>query len=348
MSGANEEMSESKRSGRLMALRSKFKDLTLALKTKTLPKRSRKISDKTDPLESLYFRFVFKVNALVLMMVVSVFLGLTFVICIISTSFTQSTLWALLGIFGASMIGVSWDELIEPKVHLAFLKRQRKLVKERFTENSSEIHLLEEQLLIVSKEYDKTADSDDAPLPLDDLYNWYASAGLPLSSSMKDLFAEKIKEKQEQNNLSRARNESYKNEASRIARLLEMYKSKRTPLDSILKNFHPGELLSEDRRDPSSGLHPLEERIYKIGDALESIDPGSGKNFVSEISVPFDSLCRLSDLSRTSTGNTAVTRAFHESMEVFKKRLAKEESRISKMEATRAEQEQVVIRSLLA
>lgn len=344
MSGANEEMSESKRSGRLMALRSKFEDLTLVLKTKTLPKRSRKISDETDPLESLYSRFVFKVNALVVVMVVSLALGSTFAICITS----QSILWALLGDCSLVMIGVSWDELIEPKVHLAFRKRQRELVKERFTENSSEIHPLEEQLLIVSKEYDKTADSDDAPLPLDDLYNWYVSAGLPLSSSMKDLFADKLKEKQEQNSLSRARNESYENEASRIARLLEVYKSKRTPLDSILEDFHPGELLSEARRDPSSELHPLAERIYKIDDALESIDPGSGKNFVAEISVPFDSLCRLSDLSRTSTGNTAVTRAFHESMEVFKKRLAKEESRISKMEATRAEQEQVVIRSLLA
>ena len=266
--------------------------------------------------------------------------------------------WMLTGMF--TVVGFCLLSLVLPsfinskKMRLRLLKKWNKQARRHFNENRYKIHPLEEQLLTISQEYDSIATPDDLPLPLDVLFSWYVNADLPMSDTMQELFSRQIKQDKEIREISqmqergaRAREEARNDEMNRITKILEANKNNDRAV-SVLKNSAPGEALSKVHNDPSNRLHPLTVRIDEIGKAMEESQSGSGRNFIAEMSVPFDSLYKLEELLNDGESDEEMESLFFDSMRLFDRQLSREEERLQRLKADEARQEHKLISEFLA
>ena len=227
-----------------------------------------------------------------------------------------------------------------------------KRMKKKFNENQDEIHVLEVQLLTLleeSRRLTKSESDEDWGVPVDDLYEWFVAADLPMSDTAREIFKyETLRNKYEtlrnekEAEESKISNSVYSSESERLQELMDNaasdYKS------SILMNDQR-HLIYAGRNDE---LNSIVDRINEISDDMEESQSGSGRNFVAEMRIPFESLCRLTELSEDTVDDGVAEDLLHKSIRMFEGRLSREEARIHDSKEMRARNEYKVIGGLLA
>ena len=353
-------MDDYRRDGALEALRSKFGEITVRLQDAIIPRRGRFNKNAKSPGAALYDGFC-RTSEKLSMPITLTLLAILIVITLPILIFVNKTnvVWMLTGmgtVAGSCLLSLVPQSFIKhsKKMRSRLMKKWNKQARLHFNENRYKIHSLEEQLLTISQEYDSIATSDDLPLPLDVLFSWYVNADLPMSDTMQELFSRQIKQDKEVREISqmqergaRAREEARNDEMNRITKILEANRNNDRAV-SVLKNSAPGEALSKVHNDPSNRLHPLTVRIDEIGRAMEESESGSGRNFIAEMSIPFDSLYKLEELLNDGESDEEMESLFFDSMRLFDRRLSREEERLQRLKADKARQEHKLISEFLA
>ena len=81
---------------------------------------------------------------------------------------------------------------------------------------------------------------------------------------------------------------------------------------------------------------------------MEESESGSGRNFIAEMTVPFDSLYKLEELLNDGESDEEMESLFFDSMRLFDRRLSREEERLQRLKADKARQEHKLISEFLA
>ena len=227
-----------------------------------------------------------------------------------------------------------------------------KRMKKKFNENQDEIHVLEVQLLTLleeSRRLTKSESDEDWGVPVDDLYEWFVAADLPMSDTAREIF----KYETLRNKYKTLRNEK-KAEESKIRNSVYSSESKRLQelMDNAASDYKSSIFMNDQRHLIYAGrndeLNSIVDRINEISDDMEESQSGSGRNFIAEMRIPFESLCRLTELSEDTVDDGVAEDLLHKSIRMFEGRLSREEARIHDSKEMRARNEYKVIGGLLA
>ena len=227
-----------------------------------------------------------------------------------------------------------------------------KRMKKKFDENHDEIHVLEVQLLTLleeSRRLTKSESDEDWGIPVDDLYEWFVAADLPMSDTAREIFKyETLRNKYEtlrnekEAEESKISNSVYSSESERLQELMDKAASDHKSSVTVNDQHH---LIYAGRNDE---LNSIVDRINEISDDMEESQSGSGRNFVAEMRIPFEALCRLTELSEDTVDDGVAEDLLHKSIRMFEGRLSREEARIHDSKEMRARNEYKVIGGLLA
>lgn len=220
-----------------------------------------------------------------------------------------------------------------------------KRMKKKFNENQDEIHVLEAQLLTLleeSRRLTKSESDEDWGVPVDDLYGWFVAADLPMSDTAREIFKYKTLRNEKKAEESKIRNSVYSSESKRLQELMDKAASDHKSSVTMNDQRH---LIYAGRNDE---LNSIVDRINEISDDMEESQSGSGRNFVAEMRIPFESLCRLTELSEDTVDDGVAEDLLHKSIRMFEGRLSREEARIHDSKEMRARNEYKVIGGLLA
>ena len=227
-----------------------------------------------------------------------------------------------------------------------------KRMKKKFNENQDEIHVLEVQLLTLleeSRRLTKSESDEDWGVPVDDLYEWFVAADLPMSDTAREIFKyETLRNKYEtlrnekEAEESKISNSVYSSESERLQELMDNAASDHKSSVTVNDQHH---LIYAGRNDE---LNSIVDRINEISDDMEESQSGSGRNFIAEMRIPFEALCRLTELSEDTVDDGVAEDLLHKSIRMFEGRLSREEARIHDSKEMRARNEYKVIGGLLA
>ena len=220
-----------------------------------------------------------------------------------------------------------------------------KRMKKKFNENQDEIHVLEAQLLTLleeSRRLTKSESDEDWGIPVDDLYEWFVAADLPMSDTAREIFKYETLRNEKEAEESKISNSVYSSESERLQELMDNAASD-----------HKSSILMNDQRHLiyagcNDELNSIVDRINVISDDMEESQSGSGRNFIAEMKIPFESLCRLTELSEDTVDDGVAEDLLHKSIRMFEGRLSREEARIHDSKEMRARNEYKVIGGLLA
>ena len=220
-----------------------------------------------------------------------------------------------------------------------------KRMKKKFNENQDEIHVLEVQLLTLleeSRRLTKSESDEDWGVPVDDLYEWFVAADLPMSDTAREIFKYETLRNEKETEESKISNSVYSSESERLQELMDKAASDHKPSVTVNDQHH---LIYAGRNDE---LNSIVDRINEISDDMEESQSGSGRNFVAEMRIPFEALCRLTELSEDTVDDGVAEDLLHKSIRMFEGRLSREEARIHDSKEMRARNEYKVIGGLLA
>ena len=220
-----------------------------------------------------------------------------------------------------------------------------KRMKKKFDENQDEIHVLEAQLLTLleeSRRLTKSESDEDWGIPVDDLYEWFVAADLPMSDTAREIFKYETLRNEKKAEESKIRNSVYSSESKRLQELMDKAASDHKSSVTVNDQHH---LIYAGRNDE---LNSIVDRINEISDDMEESQSGSGRNFIAEMTIPFESLCRLTELSEDTVDDDVAEDLLHKSIRMFEGRLSREEARIHDSKEMRARNEYKVIGGLLA
>lgn len=208
--------------------------------------------------------------------------------------------------------------------------------------NINEIHRWENQLPIILKEYSSMTKSDDLVVELESLREWYSEAGLPMSDTMQNMFKAIDRNYEKESTVNEIKESTRQNMMRKINDRLKAMDSvdvfDSTDRDNLISEIYT--------KGKDHQLYPIAGRIVEIGRKLEEVESGSGRNFMAEMVVPFDSLYRQYVITRK--GNDKVREIFLGSMRLFNERLDKEEAKIGGAEESRVVEEAKMLSKLLA
>lgn len=210
-------------------------------------------------------------------------------------------------------------------------------MRKRFMANINEIHHWENQLPIILKEYSSMTKSDDLVVELESLREWYSEAGLPMSDTMQNMFKAIDRNYEKESTVNKIKKSTRQNMMRKINDRLKAMNSVATDRDNLISEIYA--------KGKDHKLYPITGRIVEIGRKLEEVESGSGRNFMAEMVVPFDSLYRQYVITRK--GNDKVREIFLGSMRLFNERLDKEEAKIGKAEESRVVEEAKMLSKLL-
>ena len=214
-------------------------------------------------------------------------------------------------------------------------------MRKRFMANINEIHRWENQLPVILKEYSSMTKSDDLVVELESLHEWYSEAGLPMSDTMQNVFKAVDRKYEKESTVNEIKESTRQNMIRKINDRLKAMNSvdvfDSTDRDSLISEIYA--------KGKDHKLYPIAGRIVEIGRKLEEVESGSGRNFMAEMVVPFDSLYRQYVITRK--GNDKVREIFLGSMRLFNERLDKEEAKIGKAEESRVVEEAKMLSKLL-
>lgn len=241
-----------------------------------------------------------------------------------------------------------------------------------FNRNKGKIHRMEIQLGKMVRRYRRMLLKNTASRPSPEekepservettlrlLYDWYHKADLPMSDAMREIFKDEVEQDDEDKAVKRA-------EEQRRRRLEDSYSKTSLELQGMLaggpqEQVGPqpecyatvstvtcdGSRLVYD--GPDRRLASLAGRINETARRMEEGSPGSGGTFVTEMWVPFESLDRLSMLAGDDHNNMEMAGLLHRSIEMFDKRLDREESKLAESRMDLAREEYGVLEGLLA
>ena len=220
-----------------------------------------------------------------------------------------------------------------------------KRMKKKFDENQDEIHVLEAQLLTLleeSRRLTKSESDEDWGIPVDDLYEWFVAADLPMSDTAREIFKYETLRNEKEAEESKISNSVYSSESERLQELMDKAASDHKSSVTVNDQHH---LIYAGRNDE---LNSIVDRINEISDDMEESQSGSGRNFVAEMRIPFESLCRLTELSEDTVDDGVAEDLLQKSIRMFEGRLSREEARIHDSKEMRARNEYKVIGGLLA
>lgn len=220
-----------------------------------------------------------------------------------------------------------------------------KRMKKKFNENQDEIHVLEVQLLTLleeSRRLTKSESDEDWGVPVDDLYEWFVAADLPMSDTAREIFKYETLRNEKEAEESKISNSVYSSESERLQELMDKAASDHKSSVTVNDQHH---LIYAGRNDE---LNSIVDRINEISDNMEESQSGSGRNFVAEMTIPFEALCRLTELSEDTVDDGVAEDLLHKSIRMFEGRLSREEARIHDSKEMRARNEYKVIGGLLA
>lgn len=220
-----------------------------------------------------------------------------------------------------------------------------KRMKKKFNENQDEIHVLEVQLLTLleeSRRLTKSESDEDWGVPVDDLYEWFVAADLPMSDTAREIFKYETLRNEKKAEESKISNSVYSSESERLQELMDKAASDHKSSVTVNDQHH---LIYAGRNDE---LNSIVDRINEISDDMEESQSGSGRNFVAEMTIPFEALCRLTELSEDTVDDGVAEDLLHKSIRMFEGRLSREEARIHDSKEMRARNEYKVIGGLLA
>ena len=214
-------------------------------------------------------------------------------------------------------------------------------MRKRFMANINEIHRWENQLPVILKEYSSMTESDDLVVELESLHEWYSEADLPMSDTMQNVFKAVNRKYEKESTVNKIKESTRQNMMRKINDRLKAMNSvdvfDSTDRDNLISEIYA--------KGKNHQLYPITGRIVEIGRKLEEMEPGSGRNFMAEMGVPFDSLYRQYVITRK--GNDKVREIFLGSMRLFNERLDKEEAKIGKAEESRVVEEAKMLSKLL-
>lgn len=220
-----------------------------------------------------------------------------------------------------------------------------KRMKKKFDEHQDEIHVLEVQLLTLLEESRRLTESEseteDWGVPVDDLYEWFVAADLPMSDTAREIFKYEPLRNEKEAEESKIRNSVYLSESERLQELMDNAASDHK--SSILMNDQH-HLIYAGCNDE---LNSIVDRINEISDDMEESQSGSGRNFIAEMKTPFDSLVRLNEMLDNGSNDAEMSKIFHESVRLFNRRLDREESHIRRVKMNQAEREYSVLAGLI-
>lgn len=246
--------------------------------------------------------------------------------------FTTLTLWGM----------VPLAVLLPPfsSVKRFLLKRMKK----KFNENQNEIHVLEVQLLILLEESRRLtkSETEDWGVPVDDLYEWFVAADLPMSDTAREIFKYEPLRNEKEAKESKIRNSVYSSESERLQELMDKAASDHKSSVTMNDQHH---LIYAGCNDE---LNSIVDRINEISDDMEESQSGSGRNFIAEMKIPFESLCKLKEFLNDGESDEEMESLFFGSMRLFDRRLSREEERLQRLKADKARQEHKLISKLLA
>ena len=214
-------------------------------------------------------------------------------------------------------------------------------MRKRFMTNINEIHRWENQLPVILKEYSSMTESDDLVVELESLHEWYSEADLPMSDTMQNVFKAVNRKYEKESTVNKIKESTRQNMIRKINDRLKAMNSVDV-FDSTDRDNLISEIYANGKNHQ---LYPITGRIVEIGRKLEEMEPGSGRNFMAEMGVPFDSLYRQYVITRK--GNDKVREIFLGSMRLFNERLDKEEAKIGKAEESRVVEEAKMLSKLL-
>ena len=220
-----------------------------------------------------------------------------------------------------------------------------KRMKKKFNENQDEIHVLEVQLLTLleeSRRLTKSESDEDWGIPVDDLYEWFVAADLPMSDTAREIFKYETLRNEKEAEESKISNSVYSSESERLQELMDKAASDHKSSVTVNDQHH---LIYAGRNDE---LNSIVDRINEISDDMEESQSGSGRNFIAEMTIPFEALCRLTELSEDTVDDGVAEDLLHKSIRMFEGRLSREEARIHDSKEMRARNEYKVIGGLLA
>ena len=220
-----------------------------------------------------------------------------------------------------------------------------KRMKKKFDENQDEIHVLEVQLLTLleeSRRLTKSESDEDWGIPVDDLYEWFVAADLPMSDTAREIFKYETLRNEKEAEESKISNSVYSSESERLQELMDKAASDHKSSVTVNDQHH---LIYAGRNDE---LNSIVDRINEISDDMEESQSGSGRNFIAEMTIPFEALCRLTELSEDTVDDGVAEDLLHKSIRMFEGRLSREEARIHDSKEMRARNEYKVIGGLLA
>ena len=220
-----------------------------------------------------------------------------------------------------------------------------KRMKKKFDENQDEIHVLEAQLLTLleeSRRLTKSESDEDWGIPVDDLYEWFVAADLPMSDTAREIFKYETLRNEKEAEESKISNSVYSSESERLQELMDKAASDHKSSVTVNDQHH---LIYAGRNDE---LNSIVDRINEISDDMEESQSGSGRNFIAEMTIPFEALCRLTELSEDTVDDGVAEDLLHKSIRMFEGRLSREEARIHDSKEMRARNEYKVIGGLLA
>ena len=220
-----------------------------------------------------------------------------------------------------------------------------KRMKKKFDENHDEIHVLEVRLLTLleeSRRLTKSESDEDWGVPVDDLYEWFVAADLPMSDTAREIFKYETLRNEKEAEESKISNSVYSSESERLQELMDKAASDHKSSVTVNDQHH---LIYAGRNDE---LNSIVDRINEISDDMEESQSGSGRNFIAEMTIPFESLCRLTELSEDTVDDGVAEDLLHKSIRMFEGRLSREAARIHDSKEMRARNEYKVIGGLLA
>ena len=220
-----------------------------------------------------------------------------------------------------------------------------KRMKKKFNKNQDEIHVLEVQLLTLleeSRRLTKSESDEDWGVPVDDLYEWFVAADLPMSDTAREIFKYETLRNEKEAEESKISNSVYSSESERLQELMDKAASDHKSSVTVNDQHH---LIYAGRNDE---LNSIVDRINEISDDMEESQSGSGRNFIAEMTIPFEALCRLTELSEDTVDDGVAEDLLHKSIRMFEGRLSREEARIHDSKEMRARNEYKVIGGLLA
>lgn len=273
------------------------------------------------------------------LMILTILLIVAISVLDIYTDLNVESMFCILGPFFVG-VGLLWP-LLTASEGKQFDQWVFSRMRKRFMVNINEIHHWENQLPVILKEYSSMTKSDDLVVELESLHEWYSEAGLPMSDTMQNMFkaidrnyekestVNKIKESTRQNMMRKI------NDRLKAMNSVDVFDS--TDRDNLISEIYA--------KGKDHKLYPIAGRIVEIGRKLEEVESGSGRNFMAEMVVPFDSLYRQYVITRK--GNDKVREIFLGSMRLFNERLDKEEAKIGKAEESRVVEEAKMLSKLL-